>query len=295
LSHATQAAAPPLRARALWRERAQALAQGRTTLIAGVVFVAIIAYCLFWPLVAPYGANDVDFARSAQGPSLAHPFGTDQFGRDLLTRVAAGGRNSLTIAALALGIILLIGVPFGTLSAAAGGKVDAAMMRVVDGLFAIPRLPVAIVILVALRRAQNLETIALALSIVGWMLTARLVRGQMLSLKTRDYVKAAHAIGASWTHIARRHLVPNSAGIILIAVILEVPTVVLGEAFLAVLGLGPEPPAATWGNIAQEGLQFSRVWVMFVASAVLAVFALSANILVDGLHDVLDPRRRARR
>lgn len=163
----------------------------------------------------------------------------------------------------------------------------------VDGLFAIPRLPVAIVILVALRlNAQNVQTIAFALSIMGWMLTARLVRGQVLSLKTRDYVKAARALGAGWGHVARRHLIPNSAGIILVALFLELPTVILGEAFLAVLGLGPEAPTATWGNIAQEGLHFARIWDMFLASAVIAIFALSANVVVDGLHDVLDPRRQ---
>jgi ABC-type dipeptide/oligopeptide/nickel transport system permease subunit len=246
-----------------------------------------------WPLVSPYGANDVDFHRSVQGPSLDHPLGTDTFGRDLLTRLAEGGRTSLAIAALALGIILVIGVAYGTVAAVAGGKVDAVMMRLLDGLFAIPRLPVAIVILVALRlNAQNVQTVAFALSIVGWMLTARLVRGQVLSVKSREHVRAARAAGAGWTHIARRHLIPNSAGIILIALFLELPTVVLGEAFLAVLGLGPGAPAATWGNIAQDGLHFGRLWEMFLASAVIATFALAANILLDGLHDVLDPRRR---
>jgi ABC-type dipeptide/oligopeptide/nickel transport system permease subunit len=276
-----------------WVGRAQALAGSRATLVAGLVVLGIVACCALWPLVSPYGANDVDFQRSVQGPSLDHPLGTDAFGRDLLTRLAEGGRTSLAIAALALGIILVIGVAYGTVAAVAGGKVDAVMMRLLDGLFAIPRLPVAIVILVALRlNAQNVQTVAFALSIVGWMLTARLVRGQVLSVKSREHVRAARAVGAGWTHIARRHLIPNSAGIILIALFLELPTVVLGEAFLAVLGLGPGAPAATWGNIAQDGLHFGRLWEMFLASAVIATFALAANILLDGLHDVLDPRRR---
>lgn len=277
-----------------WIQRARAFTQTGTTLIAGAVFLAIVAYCVLWPVLSPYDANDVDFDRARQPPSLAHPLGTDQFGRDLLTRLAEGGRTSLAIAAIALGVILAIGLLYGTIAAVAGGKIDAAMMRVVDGLFAIPRLPVAIVILVALRlNAQNVQSVALALSIVSWMLTARLVRGQVLSLKTRDYVTAARALGARWSSIARRHLIPNSAGILLIALFLELPTVVLGEAFLAVLGLGPEAPTATWGNIAQEGLHFARIWDMFLASAMIAVFAVSANVVVDGLHDVLDPRRQA--
>lgn len=113
----------------------------------------------------------------------------------------------------------------------------------------------------------------------------------MLALRTQDYVRAARAVGASWAFVARRHLVPNSAGILFVAVLLELPAVVVGEAFLAVLGLGPGPPTATWGNIAREGLHFERLWVMFLPSAIIAAFALSANVLVDALHDVLDPRR----
>lgn len=277
-----------------WRRRAHALAGARTAAVAGALFVAIVGYCAVWPFVAPYGPDDLDFGRSGQGPSFAHPLGADQFGRDLLTRLAVGGRNSLLIAGIALAIIALIGVVYGTVAAMAGGSVDATMMRLVDGALAIPRLPVAIVILVALKlNAQNVQTIAFALSIMGWMLTARLVRGQVLSLKTRDYVTAARALGAGALRIALRHLIPNSAGIILVALLLELPTVIVGEAFVAIIGLGPEPPAATWGNIAKDGLYFSRVWDMFLASAIIAAFALSVNILVDVLHDALDPRRRA--
>jgi ABC-type dipeptide/oligopeptide/nickel transport system permease subunit len=167
------------------------------------------------------------------------------------------------------------------------------MMRLVDGLLAIPRLPVAIVILVALRlNAQNVLTIALALAVVGWMQTARLVRGQVLSLTSRDYVRAARALGASRFEIARRHVIPNSTGTILVAILLELPTVVLGEAFIAVLGLGPDPPTATWGNIAQDGLYFARLWEPFLASTAIALFAISANVLIDSVDEMLDPRRR---
>jgi ABC-type dipeptide/oligopeptide/nickel transport system permease subunit len=265
----------------------------RSTAIAAVLFGAIIAYCVLFPLVSPYDANGVDFTRSRQMPSLHHPLGTDTYGRDLLTRLAVGGRTTMLIASIALSAILAAGVIWGTTAAMAGGLVDSVMMRLVDGLLAIPRLPVAIVILVALRlNAQNVLTIALALAVVGWMQTARLVRGQVLSLTGRDYVRAARALGASRFEIARRHVIPNSTGIILVAILLELPTVVLGEAFIAVLGLGPDPPTATWGNIAQDGLYFARLWEPFLASTAIALFAISANVLIDSVDEMLDPRRR---
>jgi oligopeptide transport system permease protein len=265
----------------------------RSTAVAAMLFAAIIAYCVLFPLISPYDANGVDFTRSRQMPSLHHPLGTDTYGRDLLVRLAVGGRTTMLIASIALSAILAAGVIWGTTAAMAGGLVDSVMMRLVDGLLAIPRLPVAIVILVALRlNAQNVLTIALALAVVGWMQTARLVRGQVLALTSRDYVRAARALGASRFEIARRHVIPNSTGIILVAILLELPTVVLGEAFIAVLGLGPDPPTATWGNIAQDGLYFARLWEPFLASTAIALFAISANVLIDGVDEMLDPRRR---
>jgi ABC-type dipeptide/oligopeptide/nickel transport system permease subunit len=265
----------------------------RSTAVAAMLFAAIIAYCVLFPLISPYDANGVDFTRSRQMPSVHHPLGTDTYGRDLLVRLAVGGRTTMLIASIALSAILAAGVIWGTTAAMAGGLVDSVMMRLVDGLLAIPRLPVAIVILVALRlNAQNVLTIALALAVVGWMQTARLVRGQVLALTSRDYVRAARALGASRFEIARRHVIPNSTGIILVAILLELPTVVLGEAFIAVLGLGPDPPTATWGNIAQDGLYFARLWEPFLASTAIALFAISANVLIDSVDEMLDPRRR---
>jgi ABC-type dipeptide/oligopeptide/nickel transport system permease subunit len=262
------------------------------TLVAAAVFVVVVAFVVVWPLLSPHAANDVAFERSREAPSLAHPLGTDQFGRDLMTRLAVGGRTTLVIAGLALALILVAGFLYGAASALAGGIVDTVMMRILDALFAIPRLPIAIVVLVVVTvRGQSVAAIVFALAATGWMLTARLVRGHVQALKTRDFVRAARAIGASWPQIARRHVVPNSTGILLVAVLLELPAVVLGEAFLAVLGLGPSPPTATWGNIAYDGWHFFRTWQMLVATAVIAAFALSANVLADALHDALDPRR----
>ncbi|MEJ7568441.1 MAG: ABC transporter permease [Gaiellaceae bacterium] len=276
----------------LWAERGRALIRSRAVRAAMVVLATLVVYCLAWPAMSPDGPDGVDLSRSRQGPSLDHPLGTDQLGRDLLTRLAEGGQTTFLIAGGALAVILTIGTLYGTIAGLAGGKVDDTLMRIVDGLLAIPRYPIAIVILVVLStHAQTIAAMAFALSITGWMLTARLVRGEVRRLKQRPFITAARAGGASWARIARRHILPNTVGTILIAVFLELPAVILGEAFLSVLGLGPNPPTATWGNIAQSGLHFFRLWEMFLATAAITIFVLSANIIADGLHDVLDPRR----
>ncbi len=287
---------PSVRRRSRWLDTTAALARARGTRIGGLIFLALVAFCLLWPLISPYGANEIDFSQGREGPSVDHPLGTDQFGRDLLTRLAVGGRTSLLIAFAALGIILTIGTLYGAIAGLAGGWLDSLMMRGLDGMLALPRLPIYIVILVILGfQAQNVATVALALGIVGWMLTARLVRGEVRALKTREYIVAARALGARSHQIARRHLIPNSLGIIVIAAFLELPAVILGEAFLSTLGVGPAPPTATWGSIATEGIHFFRLWPVLLASAAIALFAISANLIVDGLHDALDPRRPVRR
>jgi ABC-type dipeptide/oligopeptide/nickel transport system permease subunit len=260
--------------------------------LAGSALAALILFCALWPEVAPFGHNDVDFDLTRQGPSLAHPLGTDQFGRDLLTRLAAAGRVSLAITGLALLLVLAVGFAYGALSALAGGRVDGAMMRALDGLLALPRLPVAIVILVALNQsAMTIWAVVLALAVVSWMLTARLVRGHVLVLREAEFVRAARAVGARRRHILLRHVLPNTLGILVVAVLLELPGIILGEAFLSVLGLGPNPPTPTWGNMAVEGVRFHRVWNVALPSAAIALFAILANLLADSLQDALDPRR----
>ena len=137
----------------------------------------------------------------------------------------------------------------------------------------------------------NFWTMVVALSIASWFTTARIVRGQVISLKENDYVRAAKAVGARWYRVLMRHLLPNTLGILIIAVFLELPGVILGEAFLSVLGLGPNPPTPTWGNMAVEGVRFHRVWNVALPSAAIAVFAILANLLADSLQEALDPRR----
>ncbi|HXV57182.1 MAG TPA: ABC transporter permease [Gaiellaceae bacterium] len=272
----------------------RALSRNASARIGGAVLVLVVGYCVLVPLLSPYDPNDADFTAVREPPSAEHWLGTDQYGRDVFTRLAAGGATTLLIAGGALALILALGVSYGLAAGLAGGRVDSALMRLLDGLLAIPRLPVSIVILVVLSlSAQNVQTIVFALAIVNWMITARLVRGEVVSLKRRDFVRAAQVLGAGRAAVARRHILPNSLGIVLVAVFLELPAVILGESFLAVLGLGPEAPTPTWGNIALEGITFGRLWLVFLPSLAIAVFAVSANLLADGLHDALDPRRWA--
>ena len=260
-------------------------------MLGAVILLLVVAFCVLVPLLSPYDPNAADFTAVRESPSAEHWLGTDQYGRDIFTRLAAGGRTTLLIAGAALAVILVLGVGYGATSGVLGGRVDSVMMRLLDGLIAIPRLPVSIVILVFVGlQAQNIQTIVLALAIVNWMITARLVRGEVVLLKQQDYVRAAQALGAGRAAVARRHIVPNSLGIVIVALFLELPAVILGEAFLAVLGLGPEPPTATWGNIALEGITFGRLWLVFLPSLAIAVLAVAANLLADGLGDALDPR-----
>lgn len=185
---------------------------------AGVLLAAIVLFCIAWPALSPHGANDVNLHLSRQGPSFAHPLGTDQLGRDLLSRLAEGGRYSLGISAAALAIIAVIGYVYGAVAGLAGGRLDAVLMRLIDGLLALPRLPVSIVLLVVLNQtAQTVWAVVLALSVVSWMLTARLVRGQVLTLRQTEYVRAARALGARRRWILVRHVLPNTLAILVVA------------------------------------------------------------------------------
>ena len=274
------------------RRTTAAFLRNRTGVLGAVILLGIVAFCVLVPLISPYDANTADFTAVREPPSGDHWLGTDQYGRDILTRLAAGGRTTLLIAGAALGVILVLGVGYGATSGILGGRVDAAMMRLLDGLLAIPRLPVSIVILVFVGlQAQSIQTVVFALAIVNWMITARLVRGEVVLRKRQEYVRAAQALGAGRAAIARRHIVPNALGIVVVAIFLELPAVILGEAFLAVLGLGPEAPTATWGNIALEGITFSRLWLVFLPSLAIGVLAVAASLFADGLGDSLDPRR----
>jgi oligopeptide transport system permease protein len=286
-------AGAPIRSSSLWRDAWYRYLRNRAAVIAGIAFLALLAYCVIWPIVSPYDPNQVDFSQANDSPSLAHPLGTDQFGRDLFTRTALGGRVSIGIGFAATLVILLIGVSYGSISGFVGGKLDNALMRFLDALYGLPYLPFAIITL-AIFGTVNFWTMVVALSIATWFTTARIVRGQIITLKQNDYVRAARAVGARWYRVLARHLLPNTLGVLIIAIFLELPGVILGEAFLSFIGLGISPPDASWGAMAADGRVVYRVhpYQIVIPSVAIATLVMCANFIADGLRDALDPRTR---
>jgi len=292
-----------LRQASLWRDAWYRYVRNKGAVIAGVVFVLLVLYCYLipgfwkipgiWTSLADIDPYAVEFADARQGMSLAHPLGTDRFGRDMLARTALGGQVSIQIGFAATLVILVIGIAYGSISGFVGGMVDNAMMRFLDALYGLPYLPFAIITL-AIIGTINIWTMTIALSIASWFTTARIVRGQIISLKENDYVRAAKAVGARWHRILLRHLLPNTLGVLIIAVFLELPGVVLGEAFLSFIGLGISPPEASWGAMAQDGRAVYRVQPLLIVipSVAIAMLVLCANFIADGMRDALDPRTR---
>jgi oligopeptide transport system permease protein len=290
---ASPSSGAPVRQSNLWKDAWRRYIRNKGAVVAGTVFVLVLLYCLIWPIVSPYSGIEVDFTAAKQGPSLEHPLGTDKFGRDLFTRTADGGRVSILIGFGATLAILLIGVVYGSISGFIGGRLDNGMMRFLDALYGLPYLPFAIITLAIIGRTDK-WTMMIALSIASWFTTARIVRGQVLTLKENDYVRAARAVGARWYRILARHLLPNTLGVLIIAIFLELPAVILGEAFLSFIGLGISPPDPSWGAMAQEGRTTYRTHPIeiVVPSVAIATLVLCANFIADGLRDALDPRTR---
>jgi oligopeptide transport system permease protein len=278
----------------LWRDALRRFLHNRAALIAMVAFLVMLLYVIIVPFVSPYDPNAVDFENAYLTPTWSHPFGTDEFGRDLFLRTALGGRISIGIGFAATFAIMVIGILYGAISGFRGGALDNAMMRFLDALYGLPYLPFAIITL-AIFGTVNFWTMVVALTVASWFTTARVMRGQIISLKENDYVRSAHAIGARWHRILFRHLVPNTLGLVIVFVFLELPGVVLGEAFLSFLGLGINPPQASWGSLAQDGYQqyLSHPYLIVIPSVAIAWLILSAFFIADGLRDALDPRMDA--
>jgi oligopeptide transport system permease protein len=277
----------------LWRDALHRFSKNSGALVAAFAFVIMIGFVYITPWVDSASAYDVDFSKAYLSPSSAHPFGTDEFGRDLLVRTALGGRVSVQIGFVATFAIMFVGIIYGAISGFAGGWIDNGLMRFLDALYGLPYLPFAIITL-AIFGTVNFWTMVVALTVASWFTTARVMRGQIISLKENDYVRAAHAVGARWYRVLFRHLLPNTLGVIIVFVFLELPGVVLGEAFLSFLGLGINPPKASWGTLAQDGYASyqSHPYIIVVPSVAIAWLILSAFFIADGLRDALDPRTR---
>ena len=277
----------------LWQDAWQRLRKNRMAISGLLVLVLMCIAALLTPWIAPYGYQEQNLVLGAAPPSAEHWLGTDTLGRDLLTRLLYGGRISLAVGFIATAVALLIGVLYGTIAGYAGGRVDAAMMRLVDILYALPFMIFIILLMVIFGRSILL--MFLAIGAVEWLTMARIVRGQVQSLKQQEFVEAALALGLSQWTIIRRHLIPNTLGPVIVYTTLTIPSVMLFEAFLSFLGLGIQPPQSSWGQLISHGVETMEEypWLLIFPGLALSLTLFALNFLGDGLRDALDPRTSA--
>lgn len=244
--------------------------------------------------LAPYGPNEMYVGSPQEAPSLAHPFGTDWAGRDIFSRILVGGRLSLSIGVVAVGLALFIGVPLGAIAGYFGGWVDEVVMRAIDTLYAFPFLVLAIVVVAIF--GQSFWNIILALVVTGWLSYARLLRGEILSVKEHEYVVAAKALGAPDRTIIFRHIVPNAIAPVVVQATLNIGTIVLAAAALGFLGLGLEPGSAEWGSMLSRGrdsLTYGHYHITVFPGLAIFLFVMAINLVGDGINDALDPQGNA--
>lgn len=283
VAHAEQSLTPMRRA--VRRLRRNRLA------IAGLVMIVLLALAaLIIPFFWPHDYRTQDLSYQRQPPTLEHPLGTDFLGRDLFVRVLHGVRISLAVGIAASIISLGIGAVYGAVAGYYGGRVDEAMMRLVDILYSIPLILIVIVLMVVLE--PGLANVFLALGAVYWLGMARIVRGEVLRLKEMEYVLAARAAGASAWRLILRHLLPNASGQIIVTLTFNIPEAIFTESFLSFIGLGVQAPRASLGTLASDGLQYlhTHPWILLWPALGISLLMLGFNFLGDGLRDALDPK-----
>jgi len=255
-----------------------------------VLLGMLCAAALLAPVISPYPFEQQDWDLGATAPSAQHWLGTDDLGRDMLSRLLYGGRISLAVGACGTLVSLLIGVAYGSISGYAGGRADNIMMRLVDILYALPFTVFVIVLMVAFGR--DIRLLFIAIGAVEWLTMARIVRGQVLALKEQTFIRAARALGYSHGRILLRHIIPNVIGPIIVYTTLTVPRIILLESFLSFLGLGIQPPMSSWGLLIRDGARMmeSYPWMLIYPSLTLSAALLSLNLTGDALRDALDPR-----
>ena len=280
----------------LWHDAWKRLRKNNMAVSSGAVMVCLGVACLCGPVILGtvwgYDAHTQNLAYGPQPPSLQHPFGTDFYGRDLLVRVLTGARVSLSVGVLAALVAASIGTIYGAVSSYNGGLVDSFMMRIVDILYALPYMFLVIILVTIL--GKSLLLLFLALGAVGWLLTARVVRGQVMSLKEQDFILAARSLGTSSRGIIFRHLIPNTLGPVIVTFTLTVPSMILQEAFLSFLGLGVQPPQPSLGSLINDGANQMLVfwWTLVFPGGIMAIMLFALNFLGDGIRDALDPRMK---
>ncbi len=283
-----------VKGRSLWSDAWRRLRRNRAAVASLVILVVIAVACVVIPMVSSIAIDDVFWDSMSSPPNFAagHYFGTDDNGRDLFVRTLYGGRVSLTVGLAATLVSLIIGVVWGATAGFIGGRVDGAMMRIVDILYSVPFIFFVIMLTVVFGR--NIVLIYVAIGAVSWLDMARIVRGQTLSLKRREFVEAAHAGGVSNATIVRRHIIPNCLGPVVIYITLTVPNVILLESFLSFLGLGVQEPATSWGVLIADGARImdTSPWALIFPGTFLAVTLGCFSFIGDGLRDALDPKDR---
>jgi len=283
-----------VRGRSLYVDAWHRLLKNRAAVAALIILSLMILLVTFGPMLSEWDHEIPDWDNYSTAPSIekGHLFGTDALGRDLFVRTMIGGRISLLVGLVATLVSLIIGVTWGAFAGYVGGRVDNVMMRIVDAVYAMPFMFFVILLMVVFGR--NIFLIFVAIGAINWLDMARIVRGQTLSLKNKDFVEAARACGATEWQIIRRHIVPNLLGVVIVYVTLTIPQVILVESFLSFLGLGVQEPLTSWGALVNEGAQEMETapWSLLYPATFLAVTLFAFNFLGDGLRDALDPKDR---
>lgn len=276
--------------RSLSQDAVARLRKNKMAMISLFVLLFIIGIAVLTPWIAPYSYEEQNLDLGASAPSATHWLGTDALGRDQLTRIMYGSRISLMVGFIATAVALTIGVLWGAIAGFLGGRVDAVMMRIVDALYALPF--TIFIILLTVIFGSSMLLLFLAIGAVEWLTMARIVRGQVLTIKRQEFVEAAISMGLSPWRIISRHLIPNVLGPVIVYTTLTIPSVILLESFLSFLGLGIQPPASSWGSLISGGVETMEEypWLLIFPGLVLTITLFSLNFLGDGLRDALDPR-----
>jgi len=282
----------------LWKDAFRRLKKNKISMLGFYALAFLIIIAIITPLIAPYSYEAQDLNLGATPPSWKHWFGTDSFGRDLLTRVMYGARISLMVGFIATAVSLAIGVLWGTIAGFIGGKTDTIMMRIVDVLYSVPFILLVIVLMVVVDTKSpvtNLLLMFFAIGAVEWLTMARIVRGQVLNIRKQEFIEACFSMGISKKQIILRHLIPNVLGPIIVYSTLTVPSVMLLEAFLSFLGLGVQAPMSSWGLLINSGVEKMEEypWLLIFPGLTFSLTLFSLNFLGDGLRDALDPKSSA--
>ncbi len=280
---------PESKHRTLWGDAMRRFARNRLALASLVVVLGLISMALFADLISPGSYDEIDLSAVHEGPSARHPMGTDLVGRDYLTRIIYGARTSMAVALLVMGIAFGIGIPLGAFAGLRGGRADFLIMRLVDVATALPGLLFAIFVMAVL--GTGFFNVVLALAVTSWVLACRLVRGQFLALREKDFITSARCIGAGERRIIFRHMLPNALAPLVVALALGIPGVIFGEAALSYLGMGINDPIPSWGKMVSASLGYVRTYpyLALFPTLMIATAMLSFTFVGDGLRDALDP------